>query len=94
VYRKKGTSLRSSHVKPKKSVKLNTGAKGILVTCGVGAGKVLVFHIIRGRWGGDSAADMYKNVMAKALKKQFPKKKTFRILEESLSLCRHQPALV
>ena len=83
--------MRSSHVKPSKSMKLNTGAKGILKACGVGAGKVLVFHTIKGRWGGDAAEHFYKNVMSKALKKQYPMKKTFRLLEDSLPIAVPSP---
>ena len=48
----------------------------------VGGGKVFVFETIKGRWGGDAAAEMYKNVIAKALKKKYPGKKSYRILEE------------
>lgn len=77
VYRKKGKSLRPSQVKPKKTLKVSTGAKGILKTVGVGAGKVLIFHTIKGRWGGDAAEHLYKNVIPKALKKAYPKKKSF-----------------
>ena len=83
VYRKKGKSLRPAHVKPKKDMKLSTGARGILKTGGVGHGKILVWHTVPGRWGGDAAAHMYKNVLAKALKKEYPGKKKFRALEDN-----------
>ena len=83
VYRKKGKSLRPAHVKPKKDMKLSTGARGILKTGGVGHGKILVWHTVPGRWGGDAAAHMYKNVLAKALKKEHPGKKKFRALEDN-----------
>ena len=44
VYRKKGKSLRSGHVKPDPKLKLYTGGKGVLKAGGVGGGKV--------EWGG------------------------------------------
>ena len=83
VYRKKGKSLRPGHVKPSPKLKLSTGAKGIMKTGAVGGGKVLVWHTIEGRWGGDAAADMYGNVMAKALRKRYPKAKSFTLLEDN-----------
>lgn len=85
VYRKKGKSLRPGHVKPNAKMKLGTGSKGILKAGGVGGGKVLVWHTITGRWGGDAAADLYKNVIAKALAKRYKKKKkkSFVMLEDN-----------
>ena len=83
VYRKKGKSLRSAHVKPDPKLRLNTGAKGILKMAGLGAGKVLVFETIHGTWSGQKAADMYKDVVKKALKKQYPGKQTHCILEDN-----------
>ena len=56
----KGKPLRSGHVKPSPKLKLSTGAKGIMKTGAAGGGKVLVWHTIEGRWGGDAAARMYK----------------------------------
>ena len=83
VYRKKGKSLRPGHVKPSKGLKVNTGAKGILKTGGVGGGKVLVWHTIDGQWGGKAAAEMYTDVMAKALKKRYRGRSSFLLLEDN-----------
>lgn len=83
AYRKRGKSLRPGLVKASKKFKVNTGAEGILKCGAVGGGKVLVFHTIKGRWGGDAAADMYTNVMAKALHKHYPKAKSFVLLEDN-----------
>ena len=82
-YRKKGVSLRSGHVKPNPKMHLNTGAPGILKMGGVGAGKVLVFETIKGNWCGSTAANMYKNVVAPALRKQYPRMKSFVALEDN-----------
>ena len=83
VYRKKGKSLRSAHVKPDPKLRLNTGAKGILKMAGLGGGKVLVFETIHGKWSGQKAADMYKDVVAKALKKRYPAEKAYCVLEDN-----------
>ena len=82
-YRRKGKSLRSGHVRPDPKLRINTGAKGILKMGGVGGGKVLVWKTIIGHWSGQQAADMYKDVVAKAVKKQYPGKRNFTILEDN-----------
>ena len=64
-------------------LKVSTGTKGILKTCGVGGGRVLVFKTVEGRWTGDSAANMYNRVLKPALKKRYPSTKTYIILEDN-----------
>jgi hypothetical protein len=83
VYRQKGKSLRSGHVKPNPKLRLSLGTKPILKGGGVGSGKVLVWQTIEGAWSGQQAADFYSNVVAPALKKQHPGKKNFCILEDN-----------
>jgi hypothetical protein len=83
VYRKRGKSLRPGHVKPSAKLHLPTGAKGILKTGGVGGGRVLVWHTVQGRWGGDEAQHVYTKVVAPALKKRYPKKTSFCVLEDN-----------
>jgi hypothetical protein len=83
VYRKKGKSLRSGHVKPDPKLRLNTGTKGILKMGGVGGGRVLVWHTIVGHWSGAVAAKMYKEVVTKALKKRYRGTHGFTILEDN-----------
>lgn len=82
VYRKKGKSLRSGHVKPDPKLKLYTGGKGVLKAGGVGGGKVLVWHTL-GRWNGEAAANVYNNVIAPALSKRYADKKKFLALEDN-----------
>jgi hypothetical protein len=83
VYRKKGKSLRPGHVKPSPKLKQYTGAKGILKAGGVGGGKVLVWHTVEGRWGGDAAHHLYTKVVTPALKRRYPGKKSFCLLEDN-----------
>ena len=83
VYRKKGKSLRPGHVKPHPKMKLATGPKGILKAGGVGGGKVLVWYTIPGRWGGDAAEHLYTEVVAPALRKHYPRKRSFSMLEDN-----------
>ena len=83
VYRQKQKSLRSCHVKPDPKLRLSTGAKGILKLGGVGGGRVLVWHTIKDRWGGDSAARAYTTIVLPAVKKRYRGQKLFTILEDN-----------
>ena len=83
VYRKKQKSLRAGHVKPDSRLHVSTGSKGILKMGGVGGGKVLVWHTIVGSWGGEAAASAYKDAVLPALKRRYPRTKTFTILEDN-----------
>ena len=83
VYRTRGTGLKGSHCKSSKKLKQSTGAKGFLIAGGVGNGKVLVWHTLQGQWSGEAAADLYIKVVLPALKRAYPKKKTFHLLEDN-----------
>jgi len=83
VYRTKGKALRKSHVKPSPKLKQSTGVRGILKAGGVGNGKVLVWHTVEKQWSGAEAENLYKNIVAPALKREHPTAKSFRILEDN-----------
>ena len=83
VYRKKQKSLRPGHIKPNPRLHASLGTKGILKMGGVGGGKVLVWETIEGRWGGVSAASVYKEAVFPALKKRYRCAKSFTILEDN-----------
>lgn len=83
AYRKKAKSLTSAHVKPDPKLRIQTGPKGILKMGGVGNGKVLVWETVIGRWSGDQAAAKYTDVVLPALKKQYPSRSSFTILEDN-----------
>ena len=76
VYRTKRKTLRPGHIKPDPKLRAQTGAKGFLKLGGVGGGKVLVWKTIHEQWSGAEAASAYKNVIAPALKKAYPGKRT------------------
>ena len=75
AYRKRGKSLRPSLVKPNPKLRQFTGAKGVLIAGGVGAGRVLLWHHVENVWCGREARNLYQDVMAPALKKQFPRRR-------------------
>ena len=83
VYRRRGLSLRSGHVKPNPRLRDSTGVRGFLKTGGVGGGKVLVWHTIPGSWSGAAAEQVYTDVVAPALQKRYPHRSSFTILEDN-----------
>ena len=83
VYRKKGKSLKSGHVKPSAKQHASLGAKGILKAGGVGGGQVLVWHTIHGAWSGSQAAELYRDVVKPALRSRYPRTKQFCVLEDN-----------
>ena len=79
----KKSSIKSCFVKPPPKLRINVGGKGVLKLGGVGGGKVLVWETIESGWCGDKAAEMYTDVITPALKKRFPGRTKFKILEDN-----------
>ena len=83
AYRKRGKSLRAGLVKPHAKLKQYTGAKGVLMAGGVGAGRVMLWHHIDETWSGRTARHLYEDVMAPTLKKRYPRTRRFCVLEDN-----------
>ena len=83
AYRAPGASLKKEHVKPSRKLRVNTGAKSVLIAGGVGSGKALLWHVVEEQWCGEEAVAMYTGPLAKALAKQYPTKRKHRVLEDN-----------
>ena len=83
TYRKKGKGLSQGHTKPVLKSKYNPGAPGIKVLAGVGNGKVLMWEYIDGPWGGAAAEAAYRGPIKAALKREFPGRRSFLVLEDN-----------
>ena len=83
AYRGRNANYMSGYTKPPKSLKQNTGAKSVQVTCAVGAGRVLMWHVVPERWNADAAVHMYTKPLLTALKKQYPTVRRFRVMEDN-----------
>ena len=84
AYRSPGQGLSGGYVKPKKSLRHNTGHRSALIQAGVGNGKVFMWYCVpNGRWSGNAAAVMYKGPLAKALQKAWPGRRSFNVLEDN-----------
>ena len=56
----------------------------MVIACAIGAGKVLIWHEIKGRWNGAAAANMYAGPLKTALQKAWPNVRgPFRVLEDN-----------
>ena len=82
-YRKRGQGLGEGHTKPVSNTKFNTGAPGVKVLACVGNGKVLVWEYLEGPWGGRAADRAYRGLIAKALRSEYPGRRSFTILEDN-----------
>ena len=81
-YRSKASGLAKGHVKPRKSNKSSFG-KNVNVAVALSAKKVLMCHVVDGRWNARAAARMYREGLAPALCKAYPKQRSFLILEDN-----------
>ena len=78
-----GKSLQRSHVRAGRGLRQNSGGRGVCVCGGVGAGRVLLWHVVEGKWNKKSAADAVRGPIKAALAKGYPRKRKFIMLEDN-----------
>ena len=84
AFRARGQGLSQGYVRPSRTLKHNTGAQSARVLAGVGKDRVLVWEYLpKNKWNGQVAADMYMNVLAPKLRKAYPDRKFFNVLEDN-----------
>lgn len=83
TYRKKGQGLAEGHTKPVLKSKYSPGGPGVKVLAGVGNGKVMLWEYLEGPWGGAAAEAAYRDPIKKVLKREFPSRKSYVILEDN-----------
>ena len=83
AFRGRGDGLRKPYIRPRKDLKFNTGARGVMILAGVGPKKMMVWEPVRGRWNAKTAAEMYRGPIATALRKARPSKRRFVCLEDN-----------
>lgn len=82
-YRKRGEGLEEWYVTQPKDQKFNTGHKPCRIAAGVGNGRVCLWEEIKGNWTGAKAATLYAGPVKEALRKTYPKKRSFALLEDN-----------
>ena len=82
TFRAPGQGLGRGHVKPRKDLKHNFG-QSVHISVALSAAKVLMCHVVDGMWNKESAAAMYTDVLGPSLKRAYPGKRTFLLLEDN-----------
>ena len=55
-----------------------------MVTCAIGAGRVLLWHVVQGNtWNAAAAEHMYRKGLEPALKRAYPGARRWRVLEDN-----------
>lgn len=84
AYRTDRRVFTPGYTKPAATLKHNTGAKSIHVTCAIGNGKVLMWHVTEGRWNAEAAAKMYLGPLQRCLAKEYPDVRgPWRVMEDN-----------
>lgn len=84
AYRGRQRVFTPGYIKPSATLKQNTGARAVHVTCAIGNGKVLMWHVTPGRWNGEAAAHMYSKPLQRCLAKEYPDVRgPWRVLEDN-----------
>ena len=84
AYRRRGQGLDFPYVRPGKASQSKYGGRGVTVLAGLGGGKVLVWKYVVGRnWSGTVASEMYRGPVKRALQKQYPSCRKWRVLEDN-----------
>ena len=83
AYRSEGEGLDAAYVVLPKDLRFNGGGKPCRIAAGVGGGKVRLWSEVEGKWTGASAATLYKGAVLTALKRGWPKNRTWTLLEDN-----------
>ena len=84
VYRTRRRVYTKGNTKPPGALKKNTGAKSVMVTCALGAGRVIMWHVVPdNKWNANAAEDMYTNALHPRLQHTYPSTRRFRVLEDN-----------
>ena len=81
--RKRGDGLKKGRTRPPKKYKINTGVRGVNVLAGVGQSSVILWEYLPRTWNAKVAADMYQGPVKEALRKAYPGRKTYKVLEDN-----------
>jgi len=83
AYRGRAAKVEARYTKPSRTLKQNTG-KNVMVCCAIGAGKILMWHEIRGRWSAEAAVKMYSGPLLRCMQEAYPAhKRAWRVMEDN-----------
>ena len=79
--RKAGEGVARGCTKPREKHSF-LGIPSVTVSAAVAKGKVIMWHVVDKSWNGTAAAEMYSGPLAKALERNWGKKKRYTIVED------------
>jgi len=83
AYRTLGEGLDEAYVVLPKDLRFNPGATSCRIAAGVGGGRVRLWHEVGKKWTGKTAAEMYKGPLLSALRRGWPKRRSWKVLEDN-----------
>ena len=83
AYRTLGEGLDEAYVVIPKDMRFNPGAQSCRIAAGVGGGRVRLWHEVGKKWTGKKAADLYKGPLLHALRRGWPTRRTWEVLEDN-----------
>ena len=83
AYRLPGQGLDEAYVLAPKDARYHPGVKSVKVAGGVSPKKTLVWEQLKGKWTGAAAAKLYRGPVQKALRREYPGKRKFSVLEDN-----------
>jgi hypothetical protein len=83
AYRGPGDGLGEGYVVVPKTLKQNTGAKPARIAGGVGKGRCRLWHDVGDKWNGKVAAELYEGPVRASLRRAWPSKRKFLVLEDN-----------
>ena len=78
AYREEGQGLDEAYVVLPKGLQYNTGAKSCRIAAGIGGGRVRLWHEVGKKWSGKVCADFYKGPLRAALRRGWPKRRSWQ----------------
>ena len=83
AYRQPGQGLDEAYVVLPKELRYNPGAQSVKIAAGVGRGRVRMWHVLKSRWSGATAAQLYKGPLKQTLRRIWPRSRSFSVLEDN-----------
>ena len=83
AYRELRQGLDEGYVVVAKNLIYNTGARSARIAGGVGKGRVLLWHEVGRKWNGNVAAEFYAGLVRDALRRAYPRKRAYKVLEDN-----------
>ena len=83
AYRAPGQGLDEAYVVMPRELRYNPGVKSIKILGGLANGSARLWHTLPAKWNGKEAAQTYTGCVLRSLKRAWPGKRVFHVLEDN-----------